>query len=423
MSPRPPPLDEFRETLLGFVDQVDQPVLVLTCFDEEVTLVAKTLDTVDGESESDVFLFHVAPVAGGPAGYVDGLLRTVSQYLQEANDDRLDAGLEPLAPLPRGCFDSAVSPYERAQFLLQHVDRWLPPGDGHRFVLALVPEAIPDRDAHARILGSLVPFQDNAGWPRRLRLVVRDDRASPFAVSALRNAGITGPYLYTTRLTVNDFADATAAEAADPMLPPARRMNALLQCANFDLAFGRHEAALEKFGVLYTYYETHHVRELQVAVLYGVGDVMGRLDRYDAAQEWFVRGLEVATEARSLPLILQMSVALADLAFERGAFAQAEVGYALGAEAAQKQLNLPLHADLLEKCGLARSKLGNLAGAVQAWSDAAVGARELGYDARLLTVLERLRDASARAGHRDVAARYEGELREVNARLTTQGAA
>ncbi len=423
MSPPPPPLDELRETLTGFVEQSDQPVLVLTTFDEEVTLVVKTLDTLDGESESDVFLFHAEPVVGGAAAYVDGLLHAVGQRVAEANEERADAGMPLLLPLPRVCFDPALQPYERLQHLLQHLDSWLPPGDGHRFVLALVPDRIADRDTHGRLLGSIVPFHGNARWPRRLRLIVREDRAAPFAIEAMRKAGVTGPYLYTTRLTVNDFADQVAADAANPSLPAARRMSSLLQCANFDLAFGRHEQALEKFGVLHTYYEEHRVLELQVAVLYGVGDVMSRLARPAAAQEWFVRGLEVATSARSLPLILQMSVALADLGVATQAFAQADVGYALGAETARKLLNLPFEADLFEKCGSARAELGNLQGAVGAWNAAAQAARVLEYDERLTSVLPRLRDVSAHAGHRDVAARFDAELRDAKSRLAARGAA
>ncbi len=416
MQDSAPPLDELQDNLLGFIDQTTQPVLILTCFDEELPLVVRTLDAIDAQLPSDVVLFHTDPVVGGAASYVDGLVRTLHVHVAEANEERADEGHPPLAPLPPGCFDRALDPFARMQLVFAHVDRWLPAADGHRFVLALLPESIVDRDAHGRLLGSMVPFHGNAGWPPRVRLVVRDDRKAPFVVDALRDAGVKGPFLYTTRLTVNDLADAVALDAGNLDLPPARRMAALLQCATFDVGQGRHEAALEKFGVLYTYYEEHKVLELQATVLYGVGDVMQRLEKPRAAQEWFVRGLQAATAATSLPLILQLATALANLGFQHGAYPQADVGYALGATTAEKLLNLPVQSDLLERCGEARAAQGNLAGAVAMWNRSAIVARELTYDARLLSVLVRLRDASASAGYRDVAAQLDAEWREVRMR-------
>ena len=151
-----PPFDELQDNLLDFIDQTTQPVLILTCFDEELPLVVRTFDAIDAELPSDVILFHTDPVVGGAASYVDGLVRTLGLHVAEANEERADEGHPPLAPLPPGCSDRALDPFARMQLVLAHVDRWLPDADGHRFVLALLPESIVDRDAHGRLPGSMV---------------------------------------------------------------------------------------------------------------------------------------------------------------------------------------------------------------------------------------------------------------------------
>ena len=82
-----------------------------------------------------------------------------------------------------------------------------------------------------------------------------------------------------------------------------------------------------------------------------------------------------------------------------------------------------MRADLLERAGEARWSAGNAPGAVETWASAAKVAREHGYDERLRSVLARLRDVCARAGHVDVATRYGEELDAVRARLGAGGAA
>jgi hypothetical protein len=82
-----------------------------------------------------------------------------------------------------------------------------------------------------------------------------------------------------------------------------------------------------------------------------------------------------------------------------------------------------MRADLLERAGEARWGADNAPGAVETWVTAANVAREHGYDERLRSVLERLRDICARGGRDDVAQRYREELDEVKARLGAGGGA
>ncbi len=422
MTERVSPLDELQGQLFGFIDQSEQPVLVLTSLDEEVPTIARVFEAVDGESPGDVCFFHAAPVTGA-AAYVEGLVVAVLAQLAEVNEERAENGDAPLAPPPLACRARDIDPFERLRALLVHMTTWLPPGGGHRLVVALVPERIADRETQARIAGALVPFGGYAPWMRDVRLVLRDDRSSPFAIDALRRAGVSGPYVYTTRVTVGDLADDVALDAADPALPPARRMSALMQCAALDVALGRYEAAVDKYGTLYQYYDMHRVLALKAMAVQGLGDVMTRLDRLPAARGHYLQALDLASDAKSLPVILQVAFAIGEVDMRLGAFAEADTSFTLGAVTADKLGNLFMRADLLERAGEARWSAGNAPGAVETWASAANVAREHGYDERLRSVLERLRDVCARAGHVDVATRYGEELDGVRARLGAGGGA
>ncbi|WP_394839461.1 hypothetical protein LVJ94_21475 [Pendulispora rubella] len=414
------PLEELNEALGSFVEQGERFVLLLTSQDEEIPLIVKALDALDGESPSDVFFTDVTPVRNGKQ-YADEVIRNAWNQLAEVNAERQEKGMPPLAEFPPGCWAPEWTPAQRLATLIRHMTSWLPAGeDGaqHRLVFTLLPADIQDREAHAQILGSLVPFQDYEPWMSSIRLVLRDDAVAPFAQSALRKAGVRSVYMYNTRLTVAAIADATAQQAENTELPPAIRINAFLQCATFDVAMGRYDAALQKFGQLYLYYEQYQLTEMKALVTHAVGDILMRVARFPAARDKFLQALDLASDAKSLALIMQIAASLGDVDMQMRAFPEAAKSYGIGANAAEKIGNSYARADLLEKCGVAHASLGDLRGAVEAWTAAAVAARSFFYHQRLSSVLERLRDVSAQGGYRDVAANYERELREVRQRLS-----
>jgi hypothetical protein len=420
MSDRLSPLEELQGQLFAFIDQRAQPVMFLTSFDEELPTIVRVLDGLDGECPGDVFFTYTAPVAS-PVAYVDGALAAVIEQLAELNEERRENGTPPLAAPPPGCSSQSADPYQRLQWLFAHMTTWLPQDEDHRLVVALLPEHITNQETHARIAGTLVPLRDCPPWMQNVRFVLRDERQAPFVVAALRRAGVSGPLLYTTRVTVGDIADAVALDAADPKLPPARRMNALLQCASLDVALGRYEAAIDKYGILYQYYDKFKVIELKTMVVHGLGDVMARVDRLPAARGHYLQALDLASDAKSLTLILQAASAVGEVDMRLRELAEADTSFTLGAGAAEKLGNVFMHADLLERAGEARWGLGNARGATEAWTKAANVARESAYDERLSSVLPRMRDLSERAGYADIAQSYDAELRQVKARLALAG--
>ena len=422
MTELTPPLEELNAQVAGFVDQTEHPTLFLTCFDEEVPTLARALDGLDGASPSDLFLLHFKEISS-KSSYVEGVLQNVIAQMQETNADRFEEGLLPLSMLTQACFRRDGDPIERLRALLAHMTTWLGPNAEHRFVVALVPEKTLDPAAYAAIVGALLPGATLEPWMRRCRFVLRDDRRAPYLVDALRRAGIRGPYLYTTRLTVGDFADAAAADAGNPELAPARRMNALLQAAALDVALERFEAAIDKYGLLYTYYDSHGVTELKAAAVMGIGDVMGRIGRLADARGRYLQALDLAADAQSLQMIFQISAAIGDIDMRGAAYPEANRSYTLAADAADKLGNVFAHADMLDHAGEARWSGGDVTSAVDGFNASANVARESGYDARLSVVLNRLHGIAATAGYGEVARTYATELAEVRSRLTAGGGA
>ena len=292
---------------------------------------------------------------------------------------------------------------------------WLPPGGNHRLTVALLPETIANQQAQSELLGHLIPAKGVEPWMRRLRLLVRDDGASPFAEDSLRRAGARNVLVHRTDLTVGAIADATAREAEDTSLPVVKRLDALLQCAAMDVAVGRYEAAIDKYSRLYKHYEEHHLTEMQALAAQGTADVLARIDRLPAARGRYLQALDLAAEAGSLHLIMSISGAIGDVDMKTRAFVEAARSYELGADAAEKLANGYVRADLLDRCGTAHEAAGDVGAAVGAWTAAATLARLVRHDSCLLGVLDHLRRVARKAGHGDKVAAFDAEITALRA--------
>ncbi|MCL2724322.1 MAG: hypothetical protein FWD69_07790 [Polyangiaceae bacterium] len=410
------PIEELRTVLEAFVEETERAALLLTTSDEELPLVVQSLGQMDESSPQDVYLIDVSPL-NDLVSYVNTIVENVRVQIEEVNQERTSEGQEPLASLPAECQDLQILPLMRLRHLMAYVTSWVPDIEDHRMVVSLLPSQISDRNAHAQIVGALAPLHERRPWSNALRLVLRDDRAEPLVEQTLRKLGAEDVFGYTTRLTISELADATAADVANKSLSPPQRISALMQCAIFDTALGRYEAAIDKYGTLFQYYDEHGVLEMKATVLQGVGDVLARLKRYPAARDKYLQSLDIASDAPSIQLILNGAMLLGDVDMTLGTYDEAEKAYALGAKAAEKLANGYVQADMLEKCGLAREAQGNVRGAVECWSASAKAAREILYDARLASVLPRLIEICRLGGHDDLRATYDAELRAVQARL------
>jgi hypothetical protein len=349
-------LDELRETLGGFVEQRESLLLVVSAADPELAYVLKTLEGLDDTSPADLFLVFAEPFTEASA-YASAIMTSLRAQIEVAQAPRAERGEDPLPPLPDVCDDESAPPPARLRAAIDHVASLLPPEDGNRAIWGFLPLQVANHEAYARLVGEFVPWKGPEAWMRGLRVIARDDRARPFLAPGLRKLAAPRVLIYDLDMSPEALNDALVKEAGNRSLPVASRMAALLQIASLDHAHKRYPQAIEKYGVLYTYYGQREDKAMQALTLQGAGDSLRRMHDGKGARVKYQQGLLLAMETTALPVLLKNPFA---------------------------------RADALEKQGIARDRLGDLGHAVIAWRDAEVTSKAFAYHERRRSVLERL---------------------------------
>lgn len=382
-------LEEVRETLSKFVDQRDNLLLVVSLADREIAYVLKTLEGMDQTGPSDLYLIFAEPFTDGPA-YATAILKNLRAQGEVAKVLLEQRGEEPFPPLPERCDDEAAPPGARLRAAIDHVASLVPSPGGHRVIWGFLPLQIADQEGYARLIGEFVMWSGLEPWMRGLRVVARDDRARPFLSPALRKKKAPGVLLYDLDMSPEALNDALVKEAADRSAPVADRMQALMQLAGIDHAYKRYPEAIEKYKLLYGYYEEHKAPAMQALVLQGVGDALLRMGNREGAKVKYHQGLALAMQTHSLPVLLNLTYAIGDLSLELKSLREAEGFFGLSAQIAGKMQNPFVKADALEKQGIAKDRTGDEVGAVVAWRDAAALSKTFAYHERQRSTLERL---------------------------------
>jgi tetratricopeptide (TPR) repeat protein len=232
---------------------------------------------------------------------------------------------------------------------------------------------------------------------RGLRILLRDDRETPFVAPVLREHRTWGVLLYEPDLSTAALTDSLAQEAADPAVPAPERMTATLQLAALDYAYSRFDEALEKYGALYTYYEEHQVPAMQAMCLDGVGRVLQRMGRLAEAKARYQQGLALLEGTQALPAVLNLAAAAGEVSLALSELEDAEGYFDVAERVAAALMNPYAKADAMEHLGEVRLRLRGPADAQRTWTDAATLCRATEYWARLATVLERQRASYAKA--------------------------
>jgi tetratricopeptide (TPR) repeat protein len=378
-------LDELRETLSGFVAQRESLLLVVSAADPEMAYVLKTLEGVDDTSPADLFLIFAEPFTAAPA-YASAIMKSLHAQMEAAQA----SGEDPLPPLPALCDDEGAPPLTRLRAAIDHVSSIVPMEGEHRVVWGFLPLQIDDREGYARLAGDLVPWRGPELWMKGLRVIARDDRDSPFLSPGLRKLAAPRVLLYEIDMSPAALNDALVKEAADRSLPVAARMQSLMQLASLDYAYKRYPQAIEKYGVLYNHHAQRDDKAMQAVTLQGAGDSLQRMNDLQGARVKYQQGLLLAMQTQALPVLLNLTMALGDVGAALGDHRDAEKFFGLSEQLAGRLMNPFARADALEKQGIARDRLGDLAHGVLAWRGAETLSKTFAYHERHRSVLERL---------------------------------
>jgi tetratricopeptide (TPR) repeat protein len=389
--------EALRENLDEFVSQNDYPVLVVGCLSDELAYVAKFLQALDEKHPADFFVVFAQPFPAAGA-YMDGVVAALKLQLEAAAEARQQRGDPPFPPLPDTVGDGRRRADARLRDLLEYLRTLLPNEREHRMVVGLLPLQCPDVEGYARLVGTVFPESDFPVWMQALRIVVYDDRSLKLIAADLEAREIERVLSFDVDFSTPALTDALSVDAADTSLPVAERMGALLQLAALDYSYKRYPDAIEKYGVLFRYYDGAGLPAMGALCLVGAGDVLRASGKPLESKEMLQRGLALSLDAKALAVMLNGLLSIVEVCFELGHFEDAESYADSGAQVAAGALNPFPYADLLERKGDAQLAQGKRDDATASYAKSRDIARMYGHTHRLESVLPKLVSLYGNAG-------------------------
>lgn len=392
-------------SLREFVVQEDHVTLILLASQADLAVPAKLFEAQGRQSQENVFILAVAacPTA---AEWMNAVMRLLQNQVQAAQAIRAEQKLPPWPALPLLCLDPRQRPAARLRAAAEYCTQVVP--EPERIVWVLLPHTCDDAAGYAEVVRSLCTAQP---WMDRHRFVVWDDREAPQLVPQLRAAKAEILYIELD-FSAPKQLDRLVRVASDPAYPPDVRMDACFQLAAVDFAYKRYAAALEKYGVSFSYYEGKD-KTRQALCLLGTGDVALETDHPELARQRYQSGLAIAV-AEKIPAVmlpLAMGAGRACLALQR--FAEAEGYFDLASALAGKLMNAYAKADAIELRGAAERAQGGakkLGKAIESWETCRRLCERFAYEDRWTSVLQHELALYEQAA-------MEPKAREVRARL------
>lgn len=398
-----------RENLEEFVQQDEYPVLVVGCLPEELAYVAKFLQALDEKHPQNYIMVFPQPFHS-PEGYMDGVAESVRLQVEAANTLRAERGEPPFPPTPPTLTDPRRSAPQRLDAALQYLRNLLPNEDDHRIVVGFLPLECRDFEAYAKLMISVLPIPDVQPWMKAMRLVMYDDRVLNKLVPAMRARKVAHVLHFEVDFSTPALTDALAKDAADVTLPIAERMSCLMQLAALDFSYKRYPDALDKYAVLYKYYEGMNIPSMQALALLGTGDTLRAAGQPAAAKQRLQQGIALAMEHKVLPVMLNLLLSITNLCMELGQFDEAESYAESGAKVAAGLLNAYAYCDMHELWGDAQIAQGRLADGIKTYKRCQELCKMYEYFHRWYSVLERQKALYANA-------RLAKEQREVEQQI------
>jgi tetratricopeptide (TPR) repeat protein len=388
--------EELRENLDEFVDQTEYSVLVVGCLPDELAYVLKFLQGLEDKHAENFFLpFGQDFDAPGP--YLDALTGALRGQMDAAVAVRAERNEPPFPPIPSELFEAHRPADQRLLDLLKYLCRLLPDEPGHAVVAAFLPLRCQDFSAYARLVASVILASETEPWMPLLRVVFYDDRSMRLLANAMQKRAMTHVLTFEVDFSTPALTDALTKDAANTTLPVAERMASLLQLAALDYSYQRYSDALEKYRVLYTYYEETKIPSMQAICLLGTGDTLRATGDLPAAKQMLQRGIALCLEHNVLGVLLNLCISAVDVSFSLKHYPDAESYADSGAKVAAGLLNPFVYADMLERRGDAQIEQRKLGEAIESYKRCGEISRMYEIFPRWKSVLEKQAGAFERA--------------------------
>jgi tetratricopeptide (TPR) repeat protein len=404
--------EELRENLDEFVQQTDYCVLFVGCVSAEVPYVTQYLASLD-QVHAHAYFLPFTHAFETPEQYVQLLFESLQAQLAEAAASRAEDGLEPLPTPPVALSDRALAPSSRLRGILEYLPSLLPNPREQAVVVGLLPLECQDIQGYSRLLAASVPLLEAPEWLKSLRLVIYDDRSAHSLARSAAAAGAKTTLSFDVDFSTPALTDALSRETADPATPLPQRMAYLLQLAALDYSHRRYTDAIEKYGVLYRYYEEPAQPMMQAICLLGVGDAVIALGQLEQGKSMLQSGLALCVEHKLLAPMLNLLLSITDVSTQLEQHEDAESYAQSGTQVAGELLNPFTYADFLERKADAQLAQGKHTEALASYEQCRQTAQRYEYFHRWKAVLRKLQDLYGQLGDEQQRRGSEQELRRV----------
>lgn len=403
-----------ESSIAAFVEQPDDPTLVLGMSDNDVVPVLKMLYALDERIDDAVFLNFPFPCDAVEI-YAQACMESLSRQIDDENRMRDTRGETPWPLLPMTSTDPRRAPAERLRSAVTHVRTLIL--DGATIVWSWVPSSLGDAEGFSKMMLDLFALNGFEDWMDGHRFCVRDDAARPFLIPSLQGRKAEHVLIVSVDLSSQKAIRQLVGVANDEAEPIERRMGALLQVAAVDLAHGRLPEAQRKYRALYAFHADRGDATGRALALHGLGDVALRQGARRDAMKWYRWALPIALDGRNPLAVVNSLMALGDCCQALEERANSAAYFDLASSAAGRLLLVHTKIAAMEKAGIALLACSKPAEAAKRWIDAKGLCEQFGCERLHRSIVDRLASLYAKAGLKTEAKVYEREKNRFAARL------
>jgi tetratricopeptide (TPR) repeat protein len=401
--------DDVKSKLEEFLRQRDAAALAICASDDEAIPVLKILEGMDDTSASELF-WICSDDFNDPVSYVSGLANAFALKHGAVTIKQKEQQQPTWPPLPDIVLDQRAAPVARLRAMMSFSRSLLPSPDGFLSVWCLFPLQVADWRAYTALLWDLLQHEFPRPWFHHLRIYVRAEPQDGWVPAAVQR--MAHFEWYDPDLSQGAMQRALDDEAMDRTLPMARRMQNVFLSANVDYAHGRLGDAMHKYATLLKFSAGTRDATMAAMVLNGMGEVHQRAGNLDQAANCFEKAVLPASQATvpPIPVLLNISLNLANLKLARGQYAEAESYYdaAQGFATLQRSPDTRLRA--IQNLGACQYAQGKLREAATSWQAGAAVAGEMELPSIRRNMLMRLHDLYGRVGDGASRAAVERDL-------------
>src|SRR5215470_16380724 len=391
-----------------FIDSRTENLLIVSCEPEHSALLLKTLQALEDDPESSDIFLPFGHAYADSAAYVREIPPIISLQLAGVNQELAKRGEPALQSPPADLTNESQKPQMRLVGLIRYVEGLVK--DERRVIWVLYPMEIGAPVQYAELV-NYVNDELKAGSLRITKLIVRDSAVSPVLERGLD--GQPNVRVYRPELDPKSFEKKLNEKANDPALPAEEQAQIHMMLASFDVANKRYDMAFARNLELLGYFRHTGRQQEQAIVMNNIGDLHYIQNKFEEAQTWYERAINLSVNLKSEPLVLDQSFNLGNALLMQNRFADALVYYNATEQLAQASNQPAQRIQALEQMGMANYRMGKSAEAAENWEKAVELSRESKFKEGQQANLERLRDLYQELGDSQRLAACRAALSEL----------